>query len=286
MKKSKQPMKNPSFSHYLAGLIEGDGTFFVPVETRSSKNKKYYPSVQICFHLKDLPLALVIQQRLGFGSLHKVKGKNAYTYTINSLKGLLTISCLINGCMRTPKILDFWRLVDWLNNDQPLLSIDKKGPNEGSLLEDGWLSGFIEAEGHFRVRATWSQFKIECRFELVQSEVDHNNRSSYALLEAISKLLHSSVKTTRPSRPKKELRVTTVNLAGNRALEGYLQRWPLFGAKFRDFRDWCRVLDLFKRGVHKKRELYDWVRCIKEGMNQNRKDFQWDHLKDFYHLGK
>ena len=36
---------------------------------RSPKGKLNYPSIQIVFHLKDLPLALLIQKELGVGSL-------------------------------------------------------------------------------------------------------------------------------------------------------------------------------------------------------------------------
>jgi hypothetical protein len=45
-------------------------------------------SVQIVFHLKDLPLALIIQKVLGEGSIARKKGVNAYILTINSYKGL------------------------------------------------------------------------------------------------------------------------------------------------------------------------------------------------------
>ena len=37
-----------------------------------------YPSVQIVFHLKDLPLALIIQTELRNGSLTRKTGVNAY----------------------------------------------------------------------------------------------------------------------------------------------------------------------------------------------------------------
>jgi len=40
----------------------------VPFTDRSSKGKLNYPSIQIVFHLKDLPLALLIQQNLGYGA--------------------------------------------------------------------------------------------------------------------------------------------------------------------------------------------------------------------------
>jgi hypothetical protein len=50
------------FSFYLTGLIEGDGTIVVPKTERSIKGRLNYPSVQIVFHFKDLPLALIIQK--------------------------------------------------------------------------------------------------------------------------------------------------------------------------------------------------------------------------------
>ncbi|OJJ65429.1 hypothetical protein ASPBRDRAFT_678116, partial [Aspergillus brasiliensis CBS 101740] len=75
---------NLPFAAYLAGLIEGDGTIIIPNTLRSPKGKLNYPSIQIVFHLKDLPLALMIQKELGFGSLSRKKGVNAYILTINN----------------------------------------------------------------------------------------------------------------------------------------------------------------------------------------------------------
>jgi len=57
----------------LTGLIEGEGTIIVPKTARSPKGKLNYLSIQIVFHLKDLPLALLIQKNLGLGSLIKKK---------------------------------------------------------------------------------------------------------------------------------------------------------------------------------------------------------------------
>ena len=66
--------------------LEGDGTIIVPAQAteRSQKGKLNYPSIQIVFQLKDLPLALVIQKELDLGSLHRKKGVNAYILSINS----------------------------------------------------------------------------------------------------------------------------------------------------------------------------------------------------------
>jgi hypothetical protein len=93
-----------NFSNYFSGLIEGAGTIIVPKTERSDKGKLSYPSIQITFNLKDLPLALLIQQNLGHGSLTRKKGVNAYILTINNLEGIILIVNLINGNLRTPKI--------------------------------------------------------------------------------------------------------------------------------------------------------------------------------------
>ena len=277
---------NENFCTYLTGLIEGDGSIIVPKEERSKKNKKNYPSVQICFHLKDLPLALAVQKELGCGSLHRKKGVNAYVYTINKVEGLLCLSFCIYRYMRTPKIYDLWKLLDWLNNHCTNIHIPKKGIDESDLLKNGWLSGFIEADGHFSVRATLKAYKIECKMEIVQSMTDHNSISKKDFLEKIAYILHSTVKITRKTRPKKEYRVRTVSVKGNLVCKEYFSKYPLFGSKWLDFQDWCIVLQFFEKSVHKNKAFYNDIVQIKEGMNNNRKNYRWDHLSNFYHLEK
>lgn len=112
---TKYNLLNENFNSYLTGLIEGDGTIIVPKTERSSKGRINYPSVQIVFHLKDLPLALIIQKQLKNGSLSRKKGVNAYILTINNYEGLLLVATLLNGNMRTPKIKALHNLIDWLN---------------------------------------------------------------------------------------------------------------------------------------------------------------------------
>jgi hypothetical protein len=121
---------NYLFSTYLTGLIEGDGTIVVPKTLRSSKNKLNYPSIQIVFHLKDLPLALMIQKELGFGSIARKKGINAYILTINNHQGILSIIKIINGNMRTPKINSLYNLIDFYKDK---ISIDKLSLDTSSL---------------------------------------------------------------------------------------------------------------------------------------------------------
>lgn len=90
-----------------------------------------YPSIQIVFHLKDLPLALMIQKELGFGSLsRKKKGVNAYILTINNNEGILFVISLLNGNMRTPKINSLYKLIDFYQDN---INIEKKPLNNKPL---------------------------------------------------------------------------------------------------------------------------------------------------------
>lgn len=164
--KSKN-LKKSLFSYYLTGLIEGDGTIITPKTLRSPKGKLNYPSIQVVFHLKDLPLALLIQKELGLGSLSRKKGVDAYILTINSYEGILLIISLINGKMRTPKIHSLNALIDFLNKTKGT-NIEKYSVSTEPLSSNPWLSGFIEADASFQVRTTLTGKypKLECKLEI------------------------------------------------------------------------------------------------------------------------
>jgi Cytochrome C and Quinol oxidase polypeptide I/LAGLIDADG endonuclease len=277
---------NLKFSSYLAGLIEGDGSIIVPNTERSAKGRINYPSIQIMFHLKDLPLALMIQKEIKNGSLSRKKGVNAYILTINNYDGLILLTSLINGNMRTPKIYSLYNLIDWLNIKFEEINISKKSLNDSPLDSNAWLSGFIEAEGHFSVRTTSNSkdSKVECKLELSQRQQDHNGRNNVSFLEIIANFLLSSVKAIRLDKPKPEYRVRTTNLKGNLILENYLNTFPLFGSKYLDYKDWIKVLDRFKSDKFKHKSNLEEIILIKSNMNDNRTIFTWDHLSKFYNL--
>jgi hypothetical protein len=278
---------NNNFSSYLAGLIEGDGCIIVPKTERSVKGKLNYPSIQITFNLRDLPLAIIIQQKLKHGSLFRKKGVNAYVLTINNFEGIIMVVNIINGYMRTPKINALFKLIDWLNN-RFNIKIEKLSLDNSNIDSNSWLSGFIDADGHFSVRATVSSVypKIECKFELSQRQVDHNKQNNYSFLNIIANFLNTTVKEIRITKPKPEYRVRTVNLKGNLILINYLGKFPLFSSKVLNYNDWVKVLAYFKIKEHTKPESIKEIINIKSKMNDKRTEFNWDHLQNFYDLHK
>ena len=293
-KKKLNTKENSGFSQYLSGLIEGDGSIIAPKTIRSANGKLNTPSIQIVFQLKDLPLALLIQKELGSGSIARKKGVNAYVFTVNNKKGLQLVISLINGMMRTPKIHSLYALIDFINNSKnaafALLEqerrMEKKPLNSSPLVSSAWLSGFIEADGSFQVRATTSVKypRYNCSLELCQRRIDHKGHDNLEFLTAIAELFHTKVKKIRSNRLASEYRVRTVNIKGNLNLKTYFTKFPLFGSKFLDSADWIKVVNLFEQKKHKTEAGKTEIIKLKSNMNRNRTEFTWDHLQNFYNL--
>lgn len=282
--KPNRPL-NSNFSYYIAGLIEGDGTIIVPKTVKDDKGRNTYPSIQIVFGLYDLPLALMIQKTLEHGSISRKKGKNAYVFTVNNKQGLIKLINLINGKFKTDKINALTKLIEWYNRKgesiliKPLCNIP--------LCSSSWLTGFIEADGHFSVRATKEGLypKVECRFELSQAKTSIHG-SSYKIMKAISEYLDVTLKSIRDNSSNPQYRIRTLSSTNNLKIINYLSNYPLMGKKHLDFLSWCEIANVFILGSVKHKELLPKAIKIKNEMNDNREVLTWDHLNDFYSIEK
>jgi len=274
------------FSSYLAGLIEGKGTITVPKTNLSFRGKLNSPAIRIIFKYKDLPLAFIMQEKLKYSLLAKKRGAHGYVLTIKNFYGLILLTSLINGHMRTSKIHALNNLIDWLNFKSGILYIPKKSLNNSPLNSDAWLSGFIEADGHFLVKITSSSKdpRVQCKFELNQKQNYPNNRNNLKILEAIAIFLDSSVKAVKVNKTKPKYRVRTTSLKGNLVLENYLNTFPLFSSKYLDYKDWIKVLDSFRSGQFDHKSNIENIISIKSCMNDRRTVFSWDHLGRFNNL--
>ena len=65
-----------------------DGCIHLPKNARDKNNKIMSPVITLTFNAKDLPLIVMLQERLGVGHIYKNKGSNAYTYRILNYKNL------------------------------------------------------------------------------------------------------------------------------------------------------------------------------------------------------
>lgn len=277
-----------NFSSYLAGLIEGDGTIVVPRTKRDAQGRLRYPAVEIPFDTKDLPLALMIQKNLAVlkstASIQKKKGVRAYTLCVHDINGMITTAFLINGFMRTPKINALYRLIDWFSENVGVV-LAKLPADLSPIDSNPWLSGFIDADGCFLIRAQGTSPKrgrVECKFEIEQRQTDLSGESLRPFLEILAAYLKTSVKSTKTNSEHPKFRVRTFNLSSNFVLIEYFERYQLFSSKHLDFLDWQRSVNIISKKEHKTQQGFDSIKQLKHSINERRRIFIWDHLAHFY----
>jgi LAGLIDADG endonuclease len=263
---------------YLAGLIEGDGTIIVPTQQRSEKGKVNFASIQIVFQNKDFPLLMLLCQVIRHGSISKKKKSAAYIYIINNLEGLIYLANLMNGKWRGSKYFQFSKLIDYLNDQSPSLHMTMISQDHSSLGENSWLSGFIEAKGHFQIRTNLDskQLRLGISFELTQSRMTSYGDSTLHLMQEIANFLGVQVNATREDRKYPQYRMRTSTVKTNQLLRDYLIKYPLYGTKYLDFKDWCTILNYFENKTQWQNK--EKIVKIKSQMNSDRTLFHWNHL--------
>jgi hypothetical protein len=281
---------------YLAGLFEGDGHI---VSSKSiivdSIIKNTSPSIAITFFNKDLPLINKLLEKFG-GRLRFKDKENAIVWIIGSHKELINMINLLNGYLRTPKINKFNDLIVWINNKYNY-NIPIHSPDTTDLNDNGWLAGFIDADGGFKVRFTeklicektskvLSKGRIEVRFALEQRpklHVDSVNNQNYSN-EAIILLIYSffglstNLRQSTQYVDKTYLIVEVSSLTKLNILIQYLKTYPLLTAKRNDYGDWLKVYNLMLDNKHLTDSDKLLIKQIKSNMNRKRGVFNWDHL--------
>jgi len=145
--------------------------------------------------------------------------------------------------------------------------------NCSPVLDSPWLSGFIEAGGHFSVRSTKAgkyPLRVECKFELTQAQKLGVNRR---FMETVAHGLATQLKGVREHREHPEFRLRTRSLTSNLIVVNYLEKFPLFGSKFLDFCAWAHVVSLFENLAHYTIDGLKQIAEARGSMNDSRKDF-------------
>nr|YP_010697743.1 LAGLIDADG homing endonuclease [Porodaedalea niemelaei]WCF76639.1 LAGLIDADG homing endonuclease [Porodaedalea niemelaei] len=282
-----------SLGPYLAGLFEGDGQIILSKEGRIS-----YPYIAITFVNKDLPLITKLVEICG-GRLRFKNKENAIVWIINNHKELISLINLMNGYLRTPKINKFNDLISWFN-DRHNYNFPVCSPDTSDLTKNGWLAGFIDSDGGFKVRYTEKRIdektnkvltkgRIEVRFALEQRQSlnlpNNNDDNSYKFIMlkiqsffGITTDLRISKHNTNFGISKIYWIIEVTSLNKLNLLIQYLNNYPLLTAKRNDFEDWLKVYQLIENKKHLTEEGKLLIKQIKLNMNKKREIFNWDHL--------
>jgi hypothetical protein len=255
---------------YLAGLIEGDGTFAIKNGNNKSTitNKNYNPKIIVVFKKSDLPLATFFKNYTNCGEIF-IKPERGYVlWQIQDIVSLFTILNIINDYMRTPKNEAKNRAIEWLNlyiekninnpKAQPkTLNILKQihpllaKPIDNSPIEsNSWFSGFSDADANFSInihkRSDKNSTRVQLyyRLEIKQNyhitESDGKKASFFPLMSQIGMYLGVTVHSRSRSVKDKNFNSFTVisqNKISNLKILDYFSKYPLLSSKYLDFKD-------------------------------------------------
>lgn len=190
---------------------------------------------------------------------------------------------LVNGKFKTDKIAALYKLIDWYKIKGLDLNLLPKCLIP--LNSSSWLAGFIEADGHFSIRATEkiAYPKVECKFELSQAQTSIHG-TSYKIMKDLSEFLSAPLKSIRETSLHPQYRVRTLNSKSNLKLLSYFKTYPLKGKKHLDYLSWYEIANIFIAGKVNHKELLARAKSLKAQMNDKRKIFTLNHLADFYNI--
>jgi len=268
--------RNEQFGYYLTGLFEGDGYISI-----NNRNKVIFA---ITFNIKDKPLSQKILNIIGKGHISKRKTKSV-ELRFTSKTSLCKIISLMNGKLRTPKIHQFYLLIDWMNKNHFHENIrDKiiKLPLDiSSLTNNQWLAGFIDADGCFYIRCSLKQ--IICKFSLEQRMIYPKTLEKYeSILNKICSTFN--VKLTIRNRLKYKNPYYIIKIENQNSIKlfiTYLDNYSLLSSKYLDYLNWKSAFSIIINKTHFTEKGRESILFLKNNMNNKRVYFDWTHLDKF-----
>lgn len=159
-----------NFAEYLTGLYEGDGNLYC------NEKSRFAVRFSITAHSKDNKFLEKISLQLKCGKIYKVNNKNAIYLAVEKVEDVCNVIEMFRKYLRTPKIHQVNKAISYINKHKqlqiPLVELN----NQSFSFSPWWLTGFVEAEGHFGIEAyqpkdkPFMQFRFS--FELEQSDID------------------------------------------------------------------------------------------------------------------
>uniref|UniRef100_UPI0022FD95BF hypothetical protein n=1 Tax=Pseudofabraea citricarpa TaxID=1664388 RepID=UPI0022FD95BF len=231
-----KPAKSDEFSHYLAGLIDGNGEF-------NSKQE-----LVIKFNSSDASLAYYIKKRLGYGSVKKVKkvkGETAFLLVVSNIKAIEKVIDLINGKIRTSKI--FTEINENILNKGSgsgsgsksylygnNLNFFKLNPDKD--LKNYWLAGFSDAKASFHIKAFIDRSKIELNFQI--NEIEDEN------------ILYIKNSLGGKIEYKDTCQYKTSSLGSTKKVIKYFDKFHLLSSKHVNYLKWRKAYLIIQENEH------------------------------------
>lgn len=272
---------DPDFLQWFIGFSEGDGSFVFSCST----GQLYYRHSFI-INQKDPLVLYKIRTHLGFGTVKLYQdykqGTSYYRYIVSNIDGIFRLIQIFNGQLILNKTQK--RYAAWCDTffkrpqvQQKGFSLDFQEFKRPCLLDNAWLSGFIDAEGCFSVvwkRSSSSQPNSLLRLRFI---VDREGEPSF--LESLVFLFEGGhvqnhnecvdmqrfvLDLTLSVNPSvRRIQVTKTSSSVYKRLFSYLKKFPLKSAKHISFirfhKIWIRLHDGI---IRKNRSLKRLARLV------------------------
>nr|YP_010530055.1 hypothetical protein ON870_pgp023 [Ulva tepida]UXW92153.1 hypothetical protein [Ulva tepida] len=305
------PRIEESFLEWFIGFFEGDGSLGFSKKrcyNRSRNGKNYIEPVceRLFFTIcqKERQIIEKISYTFGFGSVSSFK-KNEIIYwrwSLDSKESIERISYLLSGNLILTKRQE--QFLKWVEMGEKKnmfkFPFNKNKPWTSNIsLKNGWISGFIDAEGCFYanfsipstlkhkikklpiMKKNWSKQDYEMFLEIskykfkLKQKITLTQVSTYENLELFKKILilfegktlyifnnNKMSKVTYNSY----VRIEFNSLSSHKLIINYLTNYPLQTIKNVSFKRWQRVYLRRKEGIHLSpkgtRRLYRLVNAI------------------------
>lgn len=219
-----------------------------------------------------------------FGHIKNRPKDNACVLVVSPVKGLKRIVKLINGELKTPKIIQLHNLIDWLNKNHGS-NIKKLPVNTEAMSKNSWLTGFVDADGSFSIQHTKKENgakknKVSCRLRIEQRMFEPKNKESYFnVLTDIANFLGCKLLTRKQLSTSNEY--YTLAASSRKSIlvvYKYFELFPLFSSKYLDYKDWSNAVKLMLKNEHLTELGLIEIDSLKKNMNNKRTYFNWDHL--------
>jgi len=244
---------------------------------------------------KDPSVLNRIKKMLGFGNVYSYirtssdgRTETYWSYRVEKREHLVLILQLLNGNLVLPKRRN--QFLKWVEVFQTKKLFPKNFNNKNSDLsggcykvsmDNGWLSGFIDADGGFYARISKTNYKskqsgqIRQKFFITQkNEFDDkqvllNIRNMFKSNVKLSQILNTSKKqsTILPSESN-YFRVEIQSLESHHLVLLYLNRFKLKTRKLIAFRRWERIVKARQQGLHLDLSNFDKLQKLCESVNK------------------
>ena len=238
---------DPLFLEWFIGFVEGHGSFII-------SNKKIY--FDISQNLVDISILYLIKNRLGFGKILEKKELDRFVgvYYITGKANFTRLIHLFNGNLICKYNKNQFKL--WLDqyNLQYLDNIQYLDRNIQLSFFNGWLSGFIDAEGSFNAKM------ISCKTNRIGKQVFTDFSITLKHPEILVKIKslfilyinnnNNNDKYIIYDKFKDEYKLSLSNKKILILLINYLNKYPLLTIKNIKYKNWLNIYQASLNNKH------------------------------------